>query len=285
MNNTILRTISGTGFIAVMLAGLLINKFLFAALVMFLMATMMHEFFTITMNDRYRFSRLLSILAGLILFSLIFCVSAYGLEVKYVSIAILPIMIVMVNSLYVKDKTEFGKFSDIYTGFLYIAVPLSLSNLIVFFPNPATSSNEFNGIILLCFFILIWSSDIGGYVFGSTLGKSTGNLLEENLAVTCVNCSRSMLILFSRLRKECKQEFSGMIPIIGNLAAGRPEISMNIEKIHVDGNLDAFALEIFFLEGFLDYDDLSICTGGDKPLPFRSMPYRNTMEPSYENTE
>ena len=40
MNNTILRTISGTGFIAVMLAGLLINKFLFAALVMFLMATM-----------------------------------------------------------------------------------------------------------------------------------------------------------------------------------------------------------------------------------------------------
>ena len=35
---------------------------------------------------------------------------------------------------------------------------------------------------------------------------------------------------------------------------------MNIEKIHVDGNLDAFALEIFFLEGFLDYDDLSICT-------------------------
>ena len=169
MNNTILRTISGTGFIAVMLAGLLINKFLFAALVMFLMATMMHEFFAITMNDRYRFSRLLSILAGLILFSLIFCVSAYGLEVKYVSIAILPIMIVMVNSLYVKDKTEFGKFSDIYTGFLYIAVPLSLSNLIVFFPNPATSSNEFNGIILLCFFILIWSSDIGGYVFGSTL--------------------------------------------------------------------------------------------------------------------
>ena len=76
-----------------------------------------------------------------------------------------------------------------------------------------------------------------------------------------------------------------MIPIIGNLAAGRPEISMNIEKIHVDGNLYAFALEIFFLEGFLDYDDLSICTGGDKFLPFRSIPYRNSVEPSYENTE
>lgn len=171
MNNTVLRTISGAGFIVVMLAGLLVNKFLFAALVIFIMSVMMHEFYTITMNDRYKFSRLLAIFSGIILFSLIFCSCAYDMEVKYVSIAILPILMVMVNSLYVRDKTEFGKFSDIYTGILYIAVPLSLSNLIVFF------DQTFNGTILLCFFILIWSSDIGGYVFGSTLGKRFGKKL------------------------------------------------------------------------------------------------------------
>lgn len=165
MNNTILRTISGTCFILIMLAGLLIDKFIYAVLVMFIMATMMNEFYTITMNGRYKFSRLLAIFSGLILFTLIFCVCAYDAPVKYVSISILPIMIVMVNSLYVKDKTEFGKFSDIYTGLLYIAVPLSLSNLIVFF------DHKFSGIVLLYFFILIWSSDIGGYIFGSTLGK------------------------------------------------------------------------------------------------------------------
>ena len=125
MNNTVLRTISGAGFIVVMLAGLLVNKFLFAALVIFIMSVMMHEFYTITMNDRYKFSRLLAIFSGIILFSLIFCSCAYDMEVKYVSIAILPILMVMVNSLYVRDKTEFGKFSDIYTGILYIAVPLS----------------------------------------------------------------------------------------------------------------------------------------------------------------
>ncbi len=176
MNNTILRTISGVGFIVVMVAGLLLDKLLFAGLVMFIMAIMMHEFYTITMNDRYRFSRLLAILSGLILFSLIFCVSAYGLEVKYVAIAMLPIMVVMVNSLYVKDKTEFGKFSDIYTGILYIAVPLSLSNLIVFF------GQQFNGIVLLCFFIIIWSSDVGGYIFGSTLGKRFSKKLFPDIS-------------------------------------------------------------------------------------------------------
>lgn len=176
MNNTVLRTVSGVGFIIVMLAGLLIDKFLFAGLVMFIMTVMMHEFYTITMNDRYRFSRILAILSGLTLFVLIFCVSAYGMPVKYVALAILPVMIVMVNSLYVRDKTEFGKFSDIYTGILYIAVPLSLSNLIVFF------GNRFNGTVLLCFFILIWSSDIGGYVFGSTLGKKFSKKLFPDIS-------------------------------------------------------------------------------------------------------
>ncbi len=165
MNNTVLRTISGTGFIIMMLAGLLINKFLFAALVIFIMVVMMNEFFTITMKDRYRFSRILAMVSAVTLFLLIFFVCAYDIPAKYISIAILPMMVVMINSLYVKDKAEFGKFSDIYTGILYIATPLSLSNLIVFF------DNEFSGIVLLCFFIIIWSSDIGGFVFGCTIGK------------------------------------------------------------------------------------------------------------------
>ena len=148
-----------------MLAGLLLDKFLFAALMMFIMGIMMHEFYTITMGARYRFSRILAILSGEVLFLLLFLVQAFGLQAKFVGMAMLPLLIVMVNSLYVKDKTEFGKFSDIYTGILYVAVPLSLSNLIVFF------DHGFDGHILLYFFLLIWSSDIGGFVFGCGLGR------------------------------------------------------------------------------------------------------------------
>ncbi len=176
MNNTIVRSISGLGFIAIMLAGLLIDKFLFAALVIFMMSVMMHEFYTITMHGSYRFSRLLAILSGITLFTLLFLVCAYDIEAKYVSIAILPLLIVMINSLYVKDKTGFGKFSDIYTGILYIAVPLSLSNLLVF------SNCNFNGLLLLYFFIIIWSSDIGGFVFGCSLGKRFSRKLFEAIS-------------------------------------------------------------------------------------------------------
>lgn len=176
MNNTVVRTISGIVFIGIILGGLLVNKFLFALLIIAMMAGMMNEFYVMTMGDRYRFSRLLAILSGITLFILIFGSCAYGWAPKYVAIALLPILLVMINSLYVKDKTEFGKFSDIYTGFLYVAVPLSLSNLIVFF------GHEFNGVVLLCFFIIIWASDVGGYIFGCSLHNRFPKKLNENIS-------------------------------------------------------------------------------------------------------
>lgn len=176
MNNTLVRTISGTGFVAIMLAGLLIDKYLFAILITVIMAVMMDEFYVLTMKDCYRFSRLIAIFSGFTLFWLIFAVCAFSLDTKYIAIAILPIMLVMINSLYVRDKTDFGKFSDIYTGILYIAVPLSLSNLIVFF------SHEFNGLVLLCFFIIIWSSDIGAFLFGMSLGQKFGKKLFPDIS-------------------------------------------------------------------------------------------------------
>lgn len=177
MNNTVKRTLSGIGFVAIMVACLLVNQYLFAALVIFLMAVMMHEFYNITMGSRYRFSRMLAIASGIFLFILIYLAAAYeSVDPKYIALALLPLMIVMVNSLYVKDKTDFGKFSDIYTGILYIGVPLSLSNLLVF------SDYEFDGTILLCFFIIIWASDIGGYIFGLTLREKFTKKLFESVS-------------------------------------------------------------------------------------------------------
>ena len=45
MSNLALRTISGTGFIAIMLCGLLFSPYLFGALVLFIMVAMMLEFY------------------------------------------------------------------------------------------------------------------------------------------------------------------------------------------------------------------------------------------------
>ncbi|MBP3794972.1 MAG: phosphatidate cytidylyltransferase [Bacteroidales bacterium] len=176
MKNVTIRTISGIGFVLVMLACLLWSQWLFGALVIFMMIGMMSEFFTITMGDRYKVSRALAILAGVVLFTLIYLVAAYQMPVKYVALSIVPVIVVMINSLYVEDKTDYAKFSNLYTGLIYIAVPLALSNLVAF------RNGHFSGMLLVSFFVLIWSSDIGAYIFGMALGQKYGKKLFPSVS-------------------------------------------------------------------------------------------------------
>lgn len=172
--NLITRTLSGAGFVAVMLAGLLLDKYIFAVVMLFIMIVMMHEFFKMTMGDEYRFSRALAIFAGATLFALTFLYKGHiwNFPGRLVILAMIPIFIVMVNSLYVKDKTDFGKFANLYTALLYIAVPMSMTNFIAF-----SHPGQYDGTLLLCFFVIVWVSDIGGYLFGMTIGQKYGKKL------------------------------------------------------------------------------------------------------------
>lgn len=176
MNNLMIRTLSGIGFGIIMLAGLLVNKFIFAGLVVLVMCLMMVEFYRMTMGSSYKFSRVLAIFSAVVQFVLVFCHCAFGLEWKFLSIAMIPIMVVMVNSLYVKDKSEFGKFSYIYTALLYIAAPMALANCV------AINDGEFRGVLMLCFFIIIWASDVGAYALGISLGQKYGKKLFPSVS-------------------------------------------------------------------------------------------------------
>ncbi|MBO4917258.1 MAG: phosphatidate cytidylyltransferase [Bacteroidales bacterium] len=171
MNNLLLRTLSGAGFVVVMLVGLLVDKFLFAALVLFIMTVMMLEFYRMTIGEGYRTQQALAIAAAVIMFVLVFLNRAFQFPGKFLSLTMVPVIILMISSLYAKDRKEFKRLSHIYTGLLYIAAPLSLVNLIAF------KDGEFNALMLLCFFVIIWCSDIGAFAVGSTLGQKYGKKL------------------------------------------------------------------------------------------------------------
>ena len=169
MNSTVTRTVSGAAFAVITLASLLFCKYIFAAYFLFIMVAMMVEFYRMGLGDNYKCARILAICAGCTLFVLMFCAAAFCMPHKFVALAIIPMMAVMIDSLFVKDKSEFGKFAHIYTGLLYIAVPLSLINLI------AIKGGEFNGILIVSLFIIIWCSDVGAYVFGMGFGQKPGS--------------------------------------------------------------------------------------------------------------
>lgn len=161
-----------------MLAALLVNKYIFGAVMLFALIVMMHEFLRMTMGNRYRFSQVLAILAGTTLFSLTFFYKSCNLPGGLVILTFIPIFIVMVNSLYVKDKSEeFGKFAYIYTSILYVAVPWTMLNFAAF-----SYDSGFDGTLLLSFFCIVWGSDVGAYVFGMSLGQRFGKKLFPSIS-------------------------------------------------------------------------------------------------------
>ena len=172
MNNFIKRTISGIGFVAIMLAAFLTNKYIFGIVMLLSLVIMMREFLKMTCGKNYWFSQILSILAGATLFTLIYLYKGFDFPGRLVILAFVPVFILMINSLYVKDKSRFDKFSNLYAALLYIAVPWSVLNFAVF-----THEGEFNGVLLLCFFAIIWATDVGAYMFGITLGQKYGKKL------------------------------------------------------------------------------------------------------------
>ena len=174
MNNTVKRTVSGICFLAIVISCLLIDKYLYAALITFMMATMLYEFYRMTMGDKFPWIRVLAIVLGCCAFLSLFLVMAFRLDIKIIGISAILLLILMVSTLMVKDKADFKLFAFLYTGLMYIAVPLTLSNFVVFDP-----AGQFDGRPMLAFFIIIWASDVGAYCIGMLFGKYTKKLFPS----------------------------------------------------------------------------------------------------------
>ncbi len=165
MNNLLQRTLSGAGFIVVMLACLLLNQWLFAALVLFMTVTMMLEFYRMSIGKRQRAGQYLALFSGVCLFCLQFAIAGFGLPVHFAALALVPILATMISAIFAKEQGAVADYAYILTGLIYIAAPLSLSNQVAF------HGGHFGASLLLCFFILIWCSDIGAYLLGTAFGQ------------------------------------------------------------------------------------------------------------------
>lgn len=178
MSNFWKRTIFGAIYVAALVGCVLWCKYSFLVLTIILTSGMIFEFLRMTMGNKYRHSQNLVILAGSLFVALAWAVRALPIVTgKFCFLAFIPVLVIMINSLYVKDKSDFGQFANLYTALLYIAVPMSSFNFLVMNHN-----GDYNGLILIFFFVLIWTGDIGAYLFGITLGQKYGKKLCPSIS-------------------------------------------------------------------------------------------------------
>jgi len=178
MNNTVIRSLSGALFLVIMTGSLLLSPVIFALVMMLSVFVMLKEYTDIALGKLYRTGKLYAIISGLILYTLFYLVYGFGADSRLFWIMVLPVSSIFLSALYEKnEKGEVRKEGYINSSFLivallYIALPFSLTNTILF-----DSAGEYTPNLLLSMFILLWSADVGAYVFGMAFGQKSGHKL------------------------------------------------------------------------------------------------------------
>lgn len=181
MSNTLIRSLSGALFVTILTGSLLVSPVIFATVMLFIILVMVKEFLSITLipGTLKRQSTIVSITTFTI-YLLLFLHSHHQIEAKYLWITAIPLIALTVSLLYSKDariKERFNQAPFLFMALIYISLPMSLTSLILF-----DSQGSYNPMIMLSLLILLWSSDIGAYISGMTLGQKNGHKLFPGIS-------------------------------------------------------------------------------------------------------
>lgn len=165
MNNFLTRTLVGIVFLAVMVFGIIWDRMLFGCLFLLILYFSLREYYDISLGGRFGLGSKLGILTGASAFVAVACVRFWGMSQTLLLIPLGFLLLLPVAVLLFGDRENFSDIEVIYGGLLYIALPISLSPLIVM------DGNVFDGWLLLSMFILVWLSDVGAYCIGTLFGQ------------------------------------------------------------------------------------------------------------------
>ena len=169
--NFIVRTITGTLFVAIMVAGFLTPRamvFLFALIT----GLSMWEYTGLVNGiDDVRVNRFISTVAGVYLF---LAVAAWRMGVVANFIIVVPylltIVYLFVSGLFTCNKNPVADWAYTMLGQMYVALPLSMINILAFEVDGQWGVS-FDPLLPLSIFIFLWTNDSGAYCCGSLLGK------------------------------------------------------------------------------------------------------------------
>ncbi len=177
MSDFLKRTLSGIVFLAVMVFGLIWDRGIFACLFVTILVIALHEFYDMALKRRFRLQQLLGMIAGGGAFLLVAWHCFYGWDIRWLALVMIPLLLIPVSCLLLPSREGFGDLAYIYAGLVYIALPISLSPLVMM------DGEVFDGWFMLSLFILIWCSDVGAYSVGTLFGqKPTSRKLAPSIS-------------------------------------------------------------------------------------------------------
>ena len=161
------RIVSAIVFLIVFLLGL-VNRWFFLAVFSTFMFIMLEEFIGFANVKGYRPLNSAIYLLGLLTFVLFFFIAQDYANISVILVSVGAVFLVFVSELFRQSDTPIENIGFTVLSLIYISLPFSLMNFIVFNPQ---MGGEFDYKLILVFFLIIWSTDIGAYFSGNLFGK------------------------------------------------------------------------------------------------------------------
>ncbi len=170
MSNFLQRTFTGGLFGVLVYGSLFAGSFAFFVFYVALLILSLLEFYKLTGNKGVHVQKYFAVFASVVMFIILFGYSSGYFPLRWMSLMIVFPVAMMIFELYRKKEKPFDNLVWTFYGIVYIALPLSLLNLLVF-PGESAAYRYSPGIVAGVF-ILIMVSDTVAYLIGVPLGRT-----------------------------------------------------------------------------------------------------------------
>lgn len=168
MSTFLTRVSTGIVFAVVLISSIYFSQYSYAILMLLVVILAVNEFHSLLYKDKR--ITVIGSLSASILFISNFLYAANLAPVEILLLNLLFFISIPITELFKNNKSPFQHIGAIYIETLYLALPFSLFNYMVF--SSYSTNLEYSPIILLAFFFMIWANDSGAYLVGSQIGKT-----------------------------------------------------------------------------------------------------------------
>ena len=176
-NNLTQRIVTGVLGSAAIIYGLIVSEWAYFAIFFIICLFSLREFYKLAALDGLLPLKIIGMIIGVMIFCLSFFIERGDISAKYYFV-IFPLM-ALVYMIKLYNKGEYKPFTNIaftFLGILYIAVPISLLNHVLFQNQSCirfgiSLHRTYSFEIILGLLLILWATDTGAYFAGTFLGK------------------------------------------------------------------------------------------------------------------
>jgi phosphatidate cytidylyltransferase len=166
--NIAVRIIAGAIFVGLLLGGILINEYAFCIVLSLITVLSLFEFYSlIEKSVTVPVTRVWNILGGFFLFTGSFYYYISGSAILLFIPYTIYILVLFISELYLKRSDPIRSLAYSLLGQIYIAVPFSLTNYLVFAYEPGS----YHYVYIMALLVFIWVNDSFAYLAGVAFGK------------------------------------------------------------------------------------------------------------------